>query len=575
MRTDGSTPQGRTRRIVGIAVAAAAVTIAVLVPETWFASDPRMTVHLDPPFRPISLFRSLLMLDALLALGWSAGWPLWPSRRPAGGPAAVVAGVPAEPGVRRPLLWLGLIFLGAAALRLHGLDAQLWLDEAAVLVGLGDRSVLDTLFATPTLNNHLLYTLSMLVSTGLFGAEAWAARLPAALAGIATVPAVYALARLALSERDSLLAASLVAVSYHHVFFSQNARGYSLLLLWSVVATTMFLRALEHDTDREWALYGLASLLGCATMLFGVFVPAGHALVWAVLWARRRWSGERGLAFGGRPLVVWGFVGLAVLHLYAGALPWVLSIAADQASGAAPAYRISQWERLGQLWRGLLAGLGGIAIAALGVVLVPTVAALPAFVRRQPVFTLALTAPLLLEAVVVVRLAWSPRFFLVALPVAAVLGIGAASTWRRGRFLPVLVVAVFTLVSFLSLPRYYRIPKQASRDGLAWIAARARPGDVVVAVDTARWGAAFYAPRVAPALEMTAVRSRSGLETVEDRHRDGTVWLLTSFEPALRVELPDLYGWIVRDYRPVRRFPATVEDGEITIWTSAPGAIDR
>jgi hypothetical protein len=85
----------------------------------------------------------------------------------------------------------------------------------------------------------------------------------------------------------------------------------------------------------------------------------------------------------------------------------------------------------------------------------------------------------------------------------------------------------------------------------------------------------FYAPRVAPHLEMTAVRTRSGLETVEARHRDGTVWLLTSFEPALRVERPDLHASIVREYRPVRRFPATVEDGEITIWTSAPEAPDR
>ena len=96
----------------------------------------------------------------------------------------------------------------------------------------------------------------------------------------------------------------------------------------------------------------------------------------------------------------------------------------------------------------------------------------------------------------------------------------------------------------------------------------AAPGDVAVPVDGVRWGAMFYAPRVAPWLEMTAVRTRTDLESVEEHHPSGTVWLLTSFEAALRFEQPELYTSIVRGYRPVRRFPATVEQGEITIWAS-------
>lgn len=534
-----------------------------------------MTARLDPPFLPITFLRALLTLDALLALGWAAGLPLWPSRRHAGGSRPVVRRAPVEPAVRRPGLWLGLLVAVAAGLRLYGLDAQLWLDEAAVLVGLGDRSLLETLFATPTRNNHLLYTFLMFASTDLFGVEAWAARLPAALAGIATVPAVYALARFALSERDALLAAGLVAVSYHHVFFSQNARGYSLLLLWSVLGAAALLRALELDRDRDWALYGLVCLLASATMLFGVFIPAGHALVWAGAWAWQRGSGREGLLYGGRPLVVWGVVGFIALHLYAGVVPWMLASVGDQGVGDGAMYRISQWGRLAQLGRGLRAGLGGAGIALLGALLVPILLAFPRFVRRHALFTLVLTAPLLLEALAVVRLAWSPRYFLLALPVAAVLGIGAASGWGRGRLLPVLLAAAFTVVSLLSLPRYYQLPKQANRDAVAWVAARAGPEDVIVPVDAARWGVMFYASRLAPDLELVSVRSLAALEAVEAAHREGTVWLLTSFEPALRAERPDLHVSIVRGYRAVRRFPATVENGEITIWASDPAAVDR
>ena len=70
------------------------------------------------------------------------------------------------------------------------------------------------------------------------------------------------------------------------------------------------------------------------------------------------------------------------------------------------------------------------------------------------------------------------------------------------------------------------------------------------------------------------MRTGDALDALETRHAGGTVWLLSSFEPALRVELPDLYAAIVRDYRPVRRFPATVENGEITVWKPS-GPPDR
>ena len=223
-----------------------------------------------------------------------------------------------------------------------------------------------------------------------------------------------------------------------------------------------------------------------------------------------------------------------------------------------------------------MTGVSWLLLAGgLGALLVPILLAFPRFVRRHALFTLVLTAPLLLEALAVVRLAWSPRYFLLALPVAAVLGIGAASGWGRGRLLPVLLAAAFTVVSLLSLPRYYQLPKQANRDAVAWVTARAGPEDVIVPVDAARWGVMFYASRLAPDLELVSVRSLAALEAVEAAHREGTVWLLTSFEPALRAERPDLHVSIVRGYRAVRRFPATVENGEITIWASDPAAVDR
>ena len=40
----------------------------------------------------------------------------------------------------------------------------------------------------------------------------------------------------------TLAAAGLLTVSYHHVWFSQNARAYTALLFFTLIATTLCLR---------------------------------------------------------------------------------------------------------------------------------------------------------------------------------------------------------------------------------------------------------------------------------------------------------------------------------------------
>jgi Dolichyl-phosphate-mannose-protein mannosyltransferase len=109
-----------------------------------------------------------------------------------------------------PALALGAILAGAAALRFHALDTGLWHDEILIL-----------------------YTVLARLSLGLFGDGCWVLRLPAAVFGIASVGALYGLAREVTDRGEALLTAALLAFSYHHVWFSQNARGYTGLLLWN------------------------------------------------------------------------------------------------------------------------------------------------------------------------------------------------------------------------------------------------------------------------------------------------------------------------------------------------------
>jgi mannosyltransferase len=178
----------------------------------------------------------------------------------------------------------------AAGLRLYGLGSQsLWYDEwlttEAVGGGLGDlvHHVTDREGITPT---YFVVTWGWV---RVFGDGDLALRLLPALAGIATVPVAY-FAALAfdLSRRVARLAALLVAVNPLLVWYSQEARPYSLLALAAGLSLLTFARARPPDTRwlPWWALAGAATV---ALHYFGAFLVGAEALL-LLLAYRPRWQ---------------------------------------------------------------------------------------------------------------------------------------------------------------------------------------------------------------------------------------------------------------------------------------------
>jgi mannosyltransferase len=486
--------------------------------------------------------------------------------------------------LRHPLLWLLAVTALAAALRFHGLGSDLWLDEITTVLDYRNVSPLRVVTEYTSSNNHLSNTLLVKAMVSLFGPSEWAIRLPAALFGIACIPACYALARIALGQGDSLFAAFLLSVSYHHIFFSQNGRGYTALLFWSMLGTVFFLRGLARGHPRDAILYVAAMFLAIATVLYGFFVVAGHALAFAVFCAmllRRRahpWPLAR------RMIPAWAALALLSLVLYASAFRQIRAYADTVYRTAAVGYAPLSGEFLRELWRGLSAGLGGAAIAG-ALVGVPIIGwGLVLFVRRHAFYALTLVSPLVATAAFLLArgLRFSPRFFLWALPVAwifaaaalACLGQSLVDHWPRttrkaGGAVSVAGVAILAAFSVLTLPAYYRTPKQPNRASLDWVLAQRREGDSIAAAYLARWGLRFYGPErgLTEGRSFFAVLSAEELRRVENESSGHTVWLLTTFPRALRLEYADLDRYIRENYREQKTFAATIGDGEVTVWS--------
>lgn len=178
-------------------------------------------------------------------------------------------------GRRGELLAVGIIALVAAALRLYQLGTwSFWGDEIITV----ERAVDLGGLAPSRWSLSILLTHFALARWGVSEASA---RLMPALLGVATVPVLYTLVRIVFDRPTAILAAVLLAVSPWHLYWSQNARFYTSLLLFFTLAIFLFYLGLERDRGVYFLLAAIC--LGLAALerpLAIAFVPvAGVYLI--------------------------------------------------------------------------------------------------------------------------------------------------------------------------------------------------------------------------------------------------------------------------------------------------------
>lgn len=553
---DGPTYAGHSVRR---AVLWAALAGGLLMPPTTVAEILRQSG--DPPSEGLILglwlFKGLLVGHVVVA--WLLGRTLARPTRAGASPSDVNA----DPRAIGALLLMGLL------LRLPGLNGGLWYDEIQTLVEYVRQpwGVLLTTFDST--NQHLLYSALAHLTTQVMGATAAGLRLPAVLFGVASLWATVSFARRWLPIRQAWWAAVILAVSYHHVWFSQNARGYTGLLLGTLVGSTLFvdlLRGRPATAGRVWG-YGWVMALTVMTHVTALAVVASHALCW--LWQVRhlakgtpRWAPFAALALTGS---------LAVM-LYAPVLPQL--IAAVSSSGTAVAgveWQSPGWflaEAVAGLVRGIPAGAVVVPIAGLVVL-----AGLADAARRDRVITAMMVLPLVVMAALLGFTGHNlwPRFFF--------FGAGFVVLWAvhggfvvLERVVPRLAeriggagLMVVTIASLLLLPSAWAA-KQDYPAAAAWIRDHAAPQDVVLGTEMM-------------ALPMNAwlghdwpiVMAATELELKESAQ--GTTWLLYTFPIRVQSTMPDLWRAIQERYEVAHVVPASIGGGELVIMRRPAGAV--
>jgi uncharacterized membrane protein len=116
-----------------------------------------------------------------------------------------------------------------------------------------------------------LYFTVLWASIRLIGVGDFAVRVPSIWFGIVLIPLVYLLGKEAYDRRTGAVAAVLVAVAPYMVWYSQEARMYSMLMVFSVLALWAQLRIFHRGGWYPWVVYTLASVAMIATQYFGIW----------------------------------------------------------------------------------------------------------------------------------------------------------------------------------------------------------------------------------------------------------------------------------------------------------------
>lgn len=461
-----------------------------------------------------------------------------------------------------------IVFLGvlcaAAFLRFYGLNDGLWLDEILTQVNYTKASFGEIFTTYDSQNQHFLYSMLSHSSYLLFGESAWALRLPAALFGLASIWALYEFGKEVSSRREALLSCALFAFSYHHIWFSQNARGYTGLLFFTLLGSWMLIRGLNENQPWQWIGYGIAAALGSYTHITMVFVVVSHFLIYLLHLCK-----YRGNTWDNKWMPLAGFfLGAALtFQLYALVLPQMLGGTISKGN-IVESWKNPLWA-LTEFVRGAKISLKGIVPGIIGLGIF--VAGLWGFVRRKPIVIEMLLIPTLIVLSITIAMGhhiWPRLFFFTFGFIVLILAHGCMRFGsiiirllkfkrKESTVFGTVLFLIILFASAISVPSAYG-PKQDYLGALSFVENNRGSGDIVFSVGAARFVyEKFY--KAAWKWAESAEEIEAALQS--SKH----VWLIYTLPFHLETVYPDIMRLIKHEFRVVEKYYGTLNGGTIYI----------
>jgi uncharacterized membrane protein len=321
------------------------------------------------------------------------------------------------------------------------LSRQVSHDEAYTYMAFASMGLRQVMTDYHLPNNHVFHSVLVFLSSELFGIQPWAIRLPALVAGLLLIPATYIVARIFYDKQTALISAAWVASMPALIGYAANARGYSLISLFSLLLVALGAYLKENKSLVGWMAFALIAALGFYTVPIMLY-PFGIVLTWLFLAALVK---QVGTDYGDSPfynmviktVIPAGFaVIILVILLYT---PIILNTGIQSVVGNGFVAPMEWWEfsesipvRMINTWNEWNGGIPAVLTILLVIGLAGSV--LSALARRPPRVLLAVAVILWIgTALVIQRVAPWPRVWIFLLPL--VLIASAAGLTSIARFL--------------------------------------------------------------------------------------------------------------------------------------------
>jgi mannosyltransferase len=383
-----------------------------------------------------------------------------------------------------------------------------------------------------------------------------ALRLCSALFAAASIPVIAALCARLAGRAAALVATALVSASWMLLFHGIYGRMYSLFLFTSTLSYLAFLVAVERGGRRAWALWVAATLAAVATHPYGALVLASQALY---VLARARTREALG-----------AFVAVAVLGTPFWYTDLILAGRFDVGVGGGGEKLVGPFAVLDYLVRVAGDFTAGFTVALVAIIAIAALGARRLWLGNRPgalLTALVVAVPALALTLARLGASTSPesRHLVYALPFfASLVALGLIDASRRR-----LVVVAAALAALLAAEVAWGWDKtpplyegeaparvEARRDASAWLAADARPDDVLFGyeplyLDAWERARAAFSRTVVPRADVKL--ALQALDSVPALGRG--VWVFdasdtNNFDPRMEIEL--------RFPKPRERFEARV-----------------
>jgi len=189
---------------------------------------------------------------------------------------------------KKTIAILALILLIATATRLYGINSEsLWFDEAFSVYhaqqSLGHIVTLPE--STPP-----LYLITLHFFTKVFGNSEFWVRMPSLIFGVLSVLLIFLLAKKIFNQKVGVYASLLLAFSSYHVYYSQEARTYSLLVFLSILSMYFFVNYLTSNRRYYGVLYAISTALLLYSHVYALFLVLAQNVVYVYsMMDKKKW----------------------------------------------------------------------------------------------------------------------------------------------------------------------------------------------------------------------------------------------------------------------------------------------